>query len=80
MKHAEANGLVIFTHDLDFGALLAAQSTRGPSVIQIRAQDVLPASVGEMVVRTLTSTRSYLEAGALVTVEMTRHRVRLLPL
>jgi predicted nuclease of predicted toxin-antitoxin system len=80
MKYAEANGLVIFTHDLDFGALLAAQSTRGPSVIQIRAQDVLPGAAGEMVVRTLTSTRSYLEAGALITIEAARHRVRLLPL
>jgi predicted nuclease of predicted toxin-antitoxin system len=50
MIYAEANGLVIFTDDLDFGALLAAQSTCGPSVIQIRAQDVLPIAAVEMVV------------------------------
>jgi predicted nuclease of predicted toxin-antitoxin system len=80
MKHAEANGLVIFTHDLDFGSLLAARKIRGPSVIQVRAQDVLPATIGELVLRALSSTRSYLEAGALITIEAARHRVRLLPL
>jgi predicted nuclease of predicted toxin-antitoxin system len=33
--HAAANGFVIFTHDLDFGMLLAGRKSRGPSVIQI---------------------------------------------
>jgi hypothetical protein len=37
MDHASAYGLVIFTHDLDFGALLAKLKTRQPSVIQVRA-------------------------------------------
>lgn len=36
IEYASANGLVIFTLDLDFGALLAARKTRPPSVIQIR--------------------------------------------
>jgi predicted nuclease of predicted toxin-antitoxin system len=40
--YAAANGLVIFTNDLDFGALLADREARKPSVIQIRTQDVLP--------------------------------------
>jgi predicted nuclease of predicted toxin-antitoxin system len=34
MDYAAANGLVIFTHDLDFGALLADRKSRQPSVIQ----------------------------------------------
>jgi predicted nuclease of predicted toxin-antitoxin system len=42
MDYASANGLVVFTHDLDFGALLAKRKTRQPSVLQVRAQDVLP--------------------------------------
>jgi len=42
---AAANGFVIFTHDLDFGALLADRESRQPSVIQIRTQDALPAAI-----------------------------------
>jgi predicted nuclease of predicted toxin-antitoxin system len=80
MDYASANGLVIFTHDLDFGALLANRKARQPSVVQIRAQDVLPAALGGMVVRALRASRSHLEAGALVTVDPNRHRIRLLPI
>jgi predicted nuclease of predicted toxin-antitoxin system len=42
LAYAEANAYVIFTHDLDFGALLAALKTRGPSVLQVRTQDPCP--------------------------------------
>ena len=42
MEYASQDGLIVFTHDLDFGALLANRKSRQPSVIQIRAQDVLP--------------------------------------
>ena len=64
--YAGANGLVVFTHDLDFGALLATRRSRRPSVIQVRTQDVLPAAIGDMIVRALYASRSHLEAGALV--------------
>jgi len=80
MDYACANGLVVFTHDLDFGALLANRKARHPSVIQIRAQDVLPVAIGGLVVRALRASRSHLEAGALVTVDTHRHRIRLLPI
>ena len=80
MDYASANGFVIFTHDLDFGAILAHDNTRQPSVIQVRAQDVLPKSMGEMVVRALHTCAAHLEVGALVTVEPNRSRIRLLPI
>ena len=80
MDYASAYGLVVFTHDLDFGALLANRKARQPSVIQIRAQDVLPAAIGPMVARALYASWSHLEAGALVTVDPIRHRIRLLPI
>ena len=80
MDYASANGMVTFTHDLDFGALLATRKTRQPSVIQIRAQDVLPTAIGEMVVRALHASGPHLEAGALVTVHPNRSRIRLLPI
>jgi predicted nuclease of predicted toxin-antitoxin system len=80
MDYASANGLIVFTHDLDFGALLANRNSRQPSVIQIRTQDVLPTSIGDMVVRALRTSRAQLEEGALVTVDPSRHRIRLLPI
>jgi len=80
MDYAAANGFVIFTHDLDFGALLADSKSRQPSVIQIRAQDVLPAAIGAIVVRALNASRLQVEEGALVTVDPGRNRIRLLPI
>jgi predicted nuclease of predicted toxin-antitoxin system len=79
MEYARENGLIVFTHDLDFGALLARQQASQPSVLQIRAQDVLPSAIGDVIVSTLHACRSHLEAGALVTVDLHRRRIRLLP-
>jgi len=42
MDWAKANGYTVFTHDLDFGSLLAATQAKGPSVVQVRTQEVLP--------------------------------------
>lgn len=42
MGWARENGHVVFTHDLDFGTLLALTRASGPSVVQVRAHDVLP--------------------------------------
>jgi predicted nuclease of predicted toxin-antitoxin system len=40
MAWALEDGHVLFTHDLEFGTLLALTRANGPSVIQVRAQDV----------------------------------------
>ena len=34
MAYARDHGLVVVTHDLDFGAILAATHAHGPSVVQ----------------------------------------------
>ena len=80
LQHAASNGWVVFIHDLDFGTLLSASGAEAPSVIQIRGQDVLPSAIGEAVVRAIESTREHLQSGALVTVDLTRHRLRILPI
>jgi predicted nuclease of predicted toxin-antitoxin system len=80
LEFAAASGRIVFTHDLDFGMLLAALGTSRPSVIQVRAQDVLPAAIGEIVLLAIRTAQPHLEAGALVTVDAFRHRVRLLPI
>jgi predicted nuclease of predicted toxin-antitoxin system len=80
LSYALSNRAVILTHDLDFGTLLAARGTKGPSVIQIRAQDVLPSAIGALVVRAIRATEVQLEQGALVTVDPLRQRIRILPI
>lgn len=80
LTYALSNGFAVFTHDLDFGTMLAARSADGPSVIQLRDQDVMPASVGATVVRAVETVRSQLEAGALVTIDSARQRIRMLPI
>ena len=77
---AAGNGLVVFTHDLDFGMLLAARKSRGPSVIQVRTQDVLPSASGDVILRAIEASRDHLEAGAIVTVDLAQDRIRLLPI
>ena len=80
MAYAATNGYVVLTHDLDFGAILAATNGEKPSVVQIRADDVRPEAIGKQVVAALGQMASELERGALLTVDASRTRLRLLPL
>jgi predicted nuclease of predicted toxin-antitoxin system len=80
MAWAREHDHVVFTHDLDFGTLLAHTRAAGPSVVQVRAQDVLPSRLGTLVVEALRRCEDALTRGALVTIDESRERVRLLPL
>ncbi len=80
MAWALANGRVVFTHDLDFGTTLALTHATGPSVLQVRGQNVLPEHMGPVVVAALRQHEAALEAGALVVVDEKKSRVRVLPL
>ncbi|MDE3058138.1 MAG: DUF5615 family PIN-like protein [Bacteroidota bacterium] len=80
LHYAKENGFIVFTNDLDFGALLAANQFTLPSVIQIRIQDVLPSHIGKLVVASLTQYKTQLENGALISIDESRQRARILPL
>lgn len=75
---AADNGHVIVTHDLDFGAALAVGRRLQPSVVQVRAHDVLAEDVWGELVAALRTHEAVLNAGALVTVDALRARVRIL--
>jgi predicted nuclease of predicted toxin-antitoxin system len=77
--YAMRNGFVILTHDLDFGAMLAASGGGKPSVVQIRGLDLRPGVATRQVLTALNQTAAELEAGALVTVDTQRTRIRILP-
>ena len=79
MAWAKENGHIVFTHDLDFGTLLALTQAEGPSVRQVRAQDIAPTALGPMVGVALRQFEDELGRGALVTVDPARARVRVLP-
>ncbi len=80
MAWAAENGYAVLTHDLDFGALLAASSGEKPSVIQIRTRDLLSDAYFGAVKDALVRFEPELEKGSLVVVEPGRARVRILPL
>jgi predicted nuclease of predicted toxin-antitoxin system len=80
MALARDRGYVVLTHDLDFGSILAASRGEKPSVVQIRAEDVSPDTIGRLVINALRQMTTELEEGALLTIDPSRTRLRVLPL
>lgn len=78
--HAETQGLVLLTQDLDFGAILATQGRTKPCVVQIRADSTLCEDVGAIVLEAPKAYGPELETGAIVTVDYGRSKIRALPL
>ena len=72
---ARDHGRVVFTHDLDFGIALSLSRESGPSVIQIRSQNITPRHLGGMVVDVLRSHAKIIVRGALVTIVSMRRRL-----
>jgi predicted nuclease of predicted toxin-antitoxin system len=79
MGWARSNGYIVLTHDLDFGTALAWAHASGPSVIQVRGQNVLPDHMASIVAAALKQHEADLIAGALVVVDQSKSRVRILP-
>ena len=77
---ANEHHFVIITNDLDFSAILAAGAVDGPSVVQLRTQDLLSESAARIVARALEAHREDIERGALLSIDEGGTRVRMLPL
>ncbi|GMV92060.1 MAG: hypothetical protein AMXMBFR82_18380 [Candidatus Hydrogenedentota bacterium] len=80
LEWAQDNEHCILTHDLDFGAILAAGGYRSPSVVQIRTQNLAPDALANLMLDVLRQYESEIESGALLVVDESALRVRLLPL
>jgi predicted nuclease of predicted toxin-antitoxin system len=80
MQWALGEQRVVLTHDLDYGAMLAATKASGPSVVQVRTQDVRPEALAPQLIPTMRQYESELDAGTLLIVDEAKSRARLLPL
>jgi predicted nuclease of predicted toxin-antitoxin system len=80
MSWARTHSFVVFTNDLDFATILALTHAAGPSVIQMRTQDVLPDQAGARVVSAIRQHEADLLTGAIVVIDEARLRTRILPL
>ncbi len=80
VEKAGQEGRVILTCDLDFGDIMASSGAVQPAIILIRLRNQTPAHVNGRLRQVLAQSHPAITNGALVTVEESRHRVRLLPL
>jgi len=80
MEYAHKHNYIVVTFDLDFGTLLATTRSTKPSVLQIRAAILDAKTAINAICFAIKSFESELEAGAIVTIDLKKSRVRLLPL
>lgn len=80
MAWARERDYVLMTADLDFAAILAATNEASPSVLQIRADLLTPGALGQAVIDALSKAEADLQAGAIVSLDRARMRIRILPL
>ena len=74
------HGVVVVTLDADLHALVALSGQTTPSTIRIRVQGLKGSEVARVLLNVLETRRDALAAGALVTVQPGRLRVRRLPI
>jgi len=77
---ARSEGCVLVTQDQDFGALLAANGEQLPSILSLRLGTARIERVNVAIASAIEIAAKQLESGAIVTVEDSRVRVRLLPI
>lgn len=80
MEYARTNNFLVFTHDLDFGELLAKFSFQLPSVVQIRGEVILPSTHGNLLLDVLSNNENLIQNGVLITIKNNKVRIKNLPI
>ena len=80
VNKAKQEERTIITCDLDFGDIMAASGDICPSVVIFRLEDNTPSHVNQRLEKVLEESSASLEKGAIIIVEESRHRIRLLPI
>ena len=79
-SYAREHGFTILTNDLDFGFILAITHGKKPSVIQLRTEILRHEIIGNMVVSTIKQLSTDIDNGAIVTIDVRKTRISILPL
>ncbi|NUN49028.1 MAG: DUF5615 family PIN-like protein [Candidatus Brocadiae bacterium] len=80
LELARVQNRVVVTLDADFHAEMALSGATRPSVLRIRIEGLRADGLHELLDRVISLCESDIEAGALVSVEVQRVRLRRLPL
>lgn len=80
MERARADRRVVVSADTDFGELLAASGSNGPSVVLFRGRSHDPADLASVLLAMLPEIDADLESGAIAVIARDRVRVRSLPI
>lgn len=80
MAWANEHRFIVLTHNVDFSIALAISGDSGPSVLQVRSPQLLSTTVVDLVIGAISQFEVELSQGALVVVEPSRNRARILPL
>lgn len=80
LRKARDEARVLLTHDLDFGALMAAGGANLPSVVIFRLRDMRPEGVNVHLRGVVTEYDDMLEKGVIVSVSERGIRLRELPI
>jgi len=80
MSYARDNNLIVLTYDLDFSAILSTTHDLKPSIIQVRVSAKHADKAVNLINAALSQNKSDLEKGAIISIDINKARLRLLPL
>jgi predicted nuclease of predicted toxin-antitoxin system len=80
LQAARNESRIVVTLDADFHALLALSGAASPSVIRIRIEGLRGEALAQLLLSAIRKCGGDLEAGAVVTIQERRLRIRRLPL
>jgi len=80
MEYARNNDFIILTFDLDFSVILSVTHELKPSVAQIRASILYAEKAADLISTALLQNADDLQKGAILSIDLKKARIRLLPL
>ena len=80
MEYARKKALIVLTFDLDFSAILSVTHDCKPSVVQMRATVRQAEQATDLIAVALFQNKEDLVKGAILSIDLKKSRLRLLPL
>ena len=80
MAYARENNYIVLTYDLDFSTILSVTRELKPSVAQIRASIFHAEQAVDLITTALFQNSAEMEKGAILSIDLKKARLRLLPL